>query len=191
MESLNQDTFRLFFAFAHQSPFLDILIVFLATYLPFLLIIGFLAFVFSRKDRRAGFFIFIEGLLAVIISRSIIAESISFFYNHPRPFVALDLSPLVYISGNSFPSAHAVIFFSVATTLYYFDKRLGGWFFLLAFVNGVSRIVAGVHWPLDILGGIAVGILSGFIVHKLSESSWGKMERSMTAPIPEPESPQL
>ncbi|MEK7507778.1 MAG: phosphatase PAP2 family protein [Patescibacteria group bacterium] len=176
MDGANQDIFRLFFVFAHQNQFIDTLIVFLATYFPYLLIVGFLAFSFSRKDRREGLFIFIEGMLAAIISRSIITESIRFFYDHPRPFAALDLSPLVHSSSNSFPSGHAAIFFAMATTLYFFDKRLGGWFFLLALINGISRVTAGVHWPLDILGGAVIGIASGFFVHKLSERSWRELE---------------
>ncbi len=172
MESLNQDIFRLFFIFAHQNPFFDGLIVFLAKYLPYLLIVAFLAFVLSQKDRRVRLFIFIEGMLAVIISRSIITESIRFFYNHLRPFAALNVSPLVHADGASFPSGHTVTFFSLATIVYYFDKRLGTWFFLFAFINGISRIVAGIHWPLDILGGIVVGVLSGVIAYKISEKSW-------------------
>lgn len=182
MESLNQDIFRLLFSLAHQNIFLDLVIVFCAKYLAYLLVIGFFVFILLRKDNRVRLFIFIEGALAVIISRSIITETIRFFYHHPRPFEALSLSPLVQASGDSFPSGHAVTFFALATILYYFDKRLGGWFFLFAFMNGVSRIVAGVHWPLDILGGIVIGILSGVIVHALSKNNWEKMAGPVSNP---------
>ncbi len=183
MEGLNQNVFRILFSIAHQNLFLDVLVVFLATYLPFLLVIGLLVFAFSRKEPREKIFIFIEGLLAAILSRSVITETIWFFYAHPRPYTALNLSPLVHVPGNSFPSGHAAILFSLATTLYYFDKRLGGWFFLLAFINGAARIVAGVHWPLDILGGMAVGIFSAIIAHRISAGSWEKMK--ILAPVPE------
>ena len=182
MESLNQDIFRLFFSLAHQNPFLDTVFVFCAKYLAYLLVIGFLVFILSRKDSRVRLFIFIEGVLAVIIARSIITETIRFFYHHPRPFEALSLSPLVQGDGYSFPSGHAVTFFSLAMVLYYFDKRIGSWFFLFAFINGVSRIIAGVHFPLDIIGGIVVGVLSGVMVHELSKNSWRKMTRPVSGP---------
>jgi membrane-associated phospholipid phosphatase len=32
---------------------------------------------------------------------------------------------------------------------------------------GVARIYAGVHWPLDIVGGAVVGILSAWFIHWL------------------------
>jgi len=31
-------------------------------------------------------------------------------------------------------------------------------------LNGVARVFAGVHWPFDILGGMALGILSAAAV---------------------------
>lgn len=181
MESVNQNIFNFLFGLANQNPFFDLVIVFCARFLAYLLAGVFLVFALSRKDSRARLFIFIEGLLSLIISRSIITEVIRFFYHHPRPFEALNLTPLVQASGDSFPSAHVVMFFSIATTLYYFDKRLGGWFFLFAFINGVARVIAGVHWPLDIVGGVVVGVLSAALVHKISEKSWGKMT---SKPVP-------
>jgi membrane-associated phospholipid phosphatase len=32
---------------------------------------------------------------------------------------------------------------------------------------GIARIYVGVHWPLDILGGIVVGLASAWFVHWL------------------------
>jgi membrane-associated phospholipid phosphatase len=31
---------------------------------------------------------------------------------------------------------------------------------------GLARVVAGVHWPLDILGGAIIGILSTWIIYQ-------------------------
>ncbi len=177
MEGFNQSLFSTFFALAHQNRLLDIAIIFIAKYLPYLLALGFLAFALLKKDHRAQLFILTEGALAVIISRSIITEGIRFFYHHLRPFAALNITPLVQESGYSFPSGHASILFSLAMVTYYFDKRLGGWFFLFAFLNGVARVVAGVHFPFDIVGGAIVGIITGSLVHALSKSSWEKMAK--------------
>jgi membrane-associated phospholipid phosphatase len=53
---------------------------------------------------------------------------------------------------------------------------------------GIARIYAGVHWPFDILGGIAVGIISGYFIHWLlrgtrAELSPIKKEENLTAVI--------
>jgi len=174
MEELspNQSIFQLLFSFTHRNPFFDWVVVFCAQYLPYILIAGFFVFAVSKKDHRARVFVLIEGVLAVVLSRGIIVESIRFFYEHPRPFAALGLSPLIQVPGDSFPSGHASIFFALATILYFFDKRAGSWFFAFALINGVARIIAGVHWPFDIASGIVVGIISGSLVYKFGKKSW-------------------
>lgn len=118
--------------------------------------------------------------MAIILARGIITEAIRFFYHSPRPFEALSFSALISESGSSFPSGHAAFFFALAMTVFYYGRRLGWWFFSFALVVGFARIFAGVHWPLDILGGAGVGILSGFLVHKLlkpySRQIFGQVE---------------
>ena len=39
---------------------------------------------------------------------------------------------------------------------------------------GAARVAAGVHWPLDILGGAVIGIITAWIVHNL----WEKIKKA-------------
>ncbi len=167
MEALNQYLFGAVFQFSGRNFLLDDLGVFLAHYLPYLLVAGFLYFSFQRKDRRERFLVFTEGALGVILSRGIITEAIRFFYHHLRPFAALNFTPLIAESGYSFPSGHAAWFFALAMTVFYYNRKLGIWFFAFAAVNGVARVFVGVHWPLDILGGAVFGVLSAMFIHQL------------------------
>ena len=48
--------------------------------------------------------------------------------------------------------------------IYFYNKKWGIVFFVAAILMALARIVAGVHYPLDILGGAAVGILSAYAV---------------------------
>jgi len=36
---------------------------------------------------------------------------------------------------------------------------------------GIARVYAGVHWPIDIVGGAVVGLLSAWFMHWLLRGS--------------------
>lgn len=61
----------------------------------------------------------------------------------------------------SFPSGHAMSSFAAATVVFYRNKRMGVCAILLAAVIAFSRLYLYVHYPSDILGGIAIGIALG------------------------------
>ncbi len=174
---MNRGIFEFLFKAAHENPFLDWLIVFFATYLPYILGIAFLALLFRfHRDWRKRVFVVIEAVLVSILSRGIVAEILHFLYLSPRPPAALGVNSLIFVPGNSFPSGHTSLLFGLATVVFYMNRRWGMWFFGLAFLNGLSRVVAGVHWPFDILGGAGVGIASGFLVHLLMRPHFGKFQ---------------
>ncbi len=167
MSDINRNLFEFFFGLTGRNGLLDSFGIFLANTLPYLMVLGFLVFAIGHKNWKLRWLILAEGAMATILSRGIITEAIRFFYHNPRPFVALSLSPLITESSYSFPSGHAVFFFALAMTIFYHNRRLGWWYFALSLINGLARIFVGVHWPLDIAGGIVLGIFSGFIVHQL------------------------
>jgi undecaprenyl-diphosphatase len=80
-----------------------------------------------------------------------------------RPFVQ---NPTIAVLGgkpddNSFPSGHATCDFGAALVLSASvpEARLLWW--LLAAAVGYSRVYLGVHYPLDVIGGAAVGLCCG------------------------------
>lgn len=154
---------------------MDALIVFVAKYLPYLMIVAILFWLFNRETRKR-LFIFMELTIAAIISRGLITEWIRFAYYHPRPFEALGIQNLIPESGASFPSGHMTFYFALGMILFYYSKKFGGWFMGLTFVVGVARIMAGVHWPLDILGGMIIGVLSAAAVHYALKKYWLQLD---------------
>jgi undecaprenyl-diphosphatase len=82
---------------------------------------------------------------------------------HPRPFVVgLGHAFFPHAATASFPSNHTIIIATLAFTLI-FDRRWAGlgWAALaLAALVGASRVHLGVHFPLDIAGGLLLAPLA-------------------------------
>jgi len=155
------------FGFSHQNVLLDDLIIFVAQYFPYMLGAGALFLIFREFGWRRRLLFLSELLLALIISRGLVTEFIQFFYHQTRPFEVLGFTPLIGEAGSSFPSGHAAFFFALATTIIFWNRSWGVWYFFFAFLNGLARVFAGVHWPLDIVGGAAVGIAGALFIHWL------------------------
>jgi len=168
MNSFDQILFRGLYGLAHQNSFFDGLIIFLAGYLQyFLIILAIILFFAKEKDWRRQLHILSVFLLSAILSRGLITEIIRFFYHRPRPFLSLNLTPLIHDFSNSFPSGHMTFFFVLALSIFLLNKKWG-WFFVAGVIlMGLGRIFVGVHWPSDILGGILIALLSYFLIKKI------------------------
>ena len=158
--------FNFFHSLAGQSAAMNWLIIFFGKYLAYILVLGAAVLLWKENSWRHRIYKFALLALAVILSRGIVAEAIQFFFFRARPFVRLDLTP-VFNHGNvaSFPSGHASVFFALAFAIFLFNKKVGSVFLLGAALMGMARVAAGVHWPLDILAGAVVGILSALLVN--------------------------
>lgn len=87
-------------------------------------------------------------------------------YYDPRPFMVSKHAPLLaHASGNGFPSDHALLGAALAAWVFRYDQRLGSLLFGLTFVVGLTRVYAGVHHLVDILGSIAIAGLVAFLVY--------------------------
>jgi undecaprenyl-diphosphatase len=76
----------------------------------------------------------------------------------PRPFEAFDMPPLFPETSYSLPSGHATFLFALATGVYAVNRRAGLILFTIAGIISLARIMAGVHYPGDIVAGAFVGI---------------------------------
>lgn len=68
---------------------------------------------------------------------------------------------------HSFPSGHATIAFGCATVLATLLPAGRIAFFLLAAAIAWSRVYVGVHYPLDVLGGAALGVADGLLALRI------------------------
>ncbi len=171
MSVFNQIVFQWIHGLAGRNIIIDDLGVFFANWLPYLMGLGFLLLAAYQPGWKRKLYVFIEGALATILARGIVTEALRFFYFHPRPFDFYGFTPLIPESGSSFPSGHMTFFFALALVVWYVNRTWGAWYLVLSSIVGVARIYVGVHWPLDILGGAAIGLLCGWFVHWLLRRS--------------------
>jgi undecaprenyl-diphosphatase len=67
--------------------------------------------------------------------------------------------PLVQVPGNpGFPSGHAATSFACAATLAWLTPLSPIALYALATLIAFSRVYVGVHYPLDVIGGAALGL---------------------------------
>lgn len=162
--------FNLINQFAGRWNLIDSLAVFFAKYFEYVLI--FILLLFLAKNYRKYWSLVVNALAAAILSRFVITEIIRFLWHRSRPFVENKINLLISQSPGepSFPSGHAAFYFAIAAVVYLYNKKLGILFFIASFLMGLARVFSGVHWPSDILAGALIGILSGWLVVKLSKN---------------------
>ncbi|MFA5128766.1 MAG: phosphatase PAP2 family protein [Patescibacteria group bacterium] len=152
---------------------LDFFGIFCAEYLIFAMAFVIIAWtIFNKNNRRADTIIILEIILAAFFSY-LIKIIINLIYFRPRPFSVHDVNLLIgKISDGSFPSAHTFLSFVMAFGIYFYNRKLGAVLIILAAFVSVSRVYVGVHYPLDILGGI---ILAGLAAYAVNKINWKKI----------------
>lgn len=163
--TLDTQLFYLFNNLAGQSLFFDTVVVFLASYLPYILIIPLLGFLFfSQYPKREKLHTLLVVGISAIIARFGITELIRLFYHRPRPFLVLPVHQLLTDTSWSFPSGHATFFFAMATAVFLYNRKVGTVFFVAVILITISRVIAGIHYPSDIVGGAIIGIAVAYAI---------------------------
>lgn len=120
-----------------------------------------LVLIFSKKHRKCGITLLIALALCFLIGNLCLKPLVA----RPRP-CWLDPGVTLLIPNEtdfSFPSGHTLASFAAATVLLKWDRRYGICAFVLAFLIAFSRLYLYVHFPSDILGGMAIGVLIGLL----------------------------
>jgi undecaprenyl-diphosphatase len=64
-----------------------------------------------------------------------------------------------HIGGPGYPSAHTTVAFAMAVVVACCFPRVRWAALAVALVIGLARVYMGVHLPLDVVGGAALGLL--------------------------------
>lgn len=102
-----------------------------------------------------------HGLVALVVN------GLKHLIGRPRPKFAhsgeWQLTPSWASGLDSFPSGHSAASFAVATVLAKRFPAVGPLCLGIAAFVALSRILRGSHFPTDVLGGAAMGVISGAI----------------------------
>ena len=129
-------------------------------------------FMISRKKYRKNGIMLLCGLLCGVLIGNLALKNL---VARPRPcwlrpeFQLLLASPKDF----SFPSGHTCASFASAFAIYkckeVFPKKWRTAAMVLATLIALSRLYVGVHYPTDVLGGLIVGLFSGWAGWKIED----------------------
>jgi undecaprenyl-diphosphatase len=68
----------------------------------------------------------------------------------------------------TFPSMTSAMTFATATSIWQRSHKIGWLLFIPAILMPFARIYAAIHWPLDVLAGAVLGILTSYFIAKIA-----------------------
>ncbi len=168
--SWNEDLFR----FINQdmaNPGLDVvfsILIILGTVYVWLVVVPALWWKGKRNEAVDLFFL----ILLVLVVTTVL----KFLFAVPRPEdireVPFSIPGYFPYDVYSFPSNHASRAFACAVFLSFRFRKWTVPLFVYAFLIGLAKIYVGAHYPVDIIGGAAIGVAFGLMVIYLERISF-------------------
>lgn len=202
LEKFNLEGFRFINNLAGHSVWLDRFMIFVADQMGYFLVLGVLFLAWKNSGRVK---ILVLTIGSAMIARAVFVELIRYFFYNPRPYLVLENVNILinHETSSSFPSGHASFYFALATGVYLYNnrakpssnprakrgeqssydgglyghKKIGRIYLVLAGLMGFARVFVSVHWPLDILAGALLGIVTALVFNYLVNYLKQKMSR--------------
>lgn len=173
--NLDQSVFYSLNSISGKGVILDAIFRTLAIWPVYLVCLGLLVGWFvTKKDENK------ITALAATISGAVVWQVISriigdFVWMRPRPFVDIigTKELFFHVPTYSFPSDHTAFLAAIAFYLMLASKknqslRVYVWImWSVTILVGFSRVIAGLHFPGDIIGGFIVGILTSLFFYEM------------------------
>jgi len=140
----------------------------------------------SIKYKRNVWLWIIFGILCITLTDQISSQWLKYLFDRPRPCSISEVTHAILrvdrCPGNaSFPSSHAVNHMGIAV---FFLSTLGAQmkkykYLILIWPIAISyaQVYVGVHYPMDVIGGLVIGLFLGFIPSILFNWLLSKLER--------------
>lgn len=147
------------------TPFLDQLAEIITMFAEDTIILLIGLAIYWCIDKKRGI-----AILSTVLSATIMTNGIKSIVRMPRPFTVvkgLKGNRLETATGYSFPSGHSTAGSSFYGSIAVAFKKKGISIIcaILIILIALSRMVLGVHWPLDVAGGLILGLLMAFFAY--------------------------
>ena len=136
--------------------------------MPLLMTVAIIAALYLMTQRRGGLTLL---LIATVAAERLLVEILKDWVGRPRPFLEHLPSSLAFPSGhsaNSMTTYLAVALFAVPAR---YRRPAIAAAVSLSVLIGLTRLVLGVHWPSDVIGGWAFGLMAVSIAVTAGERS--------------------
>lgn len=167
-----------------HTPFLDSIMWQLSKDWPTFLVILLFSIFFYKKFKLKNFAPMLLGIAVVVACSDLTANSIKHSVERYRPTHNLSIKSQIHLVNDyrggtfGFVSSHSANSFGIITYLFlcatWIEKRKKILFFIYPCIVVYSRMYLGVHYPLDIIGGAAIGITVGIVIYSVIQKHFFK-----------------
>lgn len=141
------------------------------TWVP--LFVFFFFLIFSKFPKKEAIYTALT-IIVLIIFILVATDLTKEYFGRLRPNNNMEINSLIRVLKNpssfSFFSGHASSSFSITTLMVLFLRKKAKWcwiFYIWPILFSLSRIYVGVHYPVDIIVGAIVGLITAFAFYKL------------------------
>lgn len=157
----------------HRHPALDAVLIPASLLTEWgILWIFVLLVLFQRGDARQRKLAVQTGLTLLFASTGVVVP-LMYLLPRQRPYLALPgvAALSLPLRTPSFPSAHAKSAALMAVVLGSRRPRRASGLAMFALLVSYARVYCGLHWPLDVLAGTALGVVSGSLLLRFREKA--------------------
>ncbi len=146
-----------------NQALVDTLAIFGANYLYILLLLFALLW-YLTQPRAAKLEMIAWGTVALPLMYILMIIA-GMVYVDPRPFDVGHFTPLIpHDPDNGFPSDHTLLCSATSSIVFFYNKRMSAFLWMLTALVGASRVYTGLHHPLDILTSVAMAFGVSYLV---------------------------